>query len=76
MNPSLSISINHRYNNYTSKFKVPIPANGSILYISSFLDTQNKNTCRTKAEEDRERAAPITTASSTLLMLTCNIQLY
>jgi hypothetical protein len=54
MNSSLSISINHRYNNYKSKFKVPTPANGNIQYISSLLDTQNKNTCRTKAEEDRE----------------------
>jgi hypothetical protein len=30
------------------------------------------STCRTKAEEERERAAPITTASSMLLMFTWN----
>jgi len=32
----------------------------------------NLSTCRTKAEEERERAAPITTASSMLLMFTWN----
>lgn len=29
-------------------------------------------TCKTKAEDDNDRAAPMTMASSTLLILTCN----
>ena len=36
---------------------------------------EKKHTCRTKAEEDNERAAPITTASSTLLIFTCTLKL-
>lgn len=36
------------------------------------LDIYNESTCKTKAEEDRERAAPITIASSTVLIFTWN----
>jgi len=34
-----------------------------------------KHTCGTKAEEDNEKAAPSTTASSTLLIFTCTLKL-
>lgn len=36
----------------------------------SFIDINNLDTCRTKAEDDKDKAAPMTTASSMLLMLT------
>jgi len=53
-----------------SEIKVYIDTSASCLSCKQGEEIIQTNTCRTNAEDDRERAAPITTASSTLLMFT------
>lgn len=39
--------------------------------LALIIEVRKMRTCRTKAEDDNERAEPITIASSTLLIFTC-----
>ncbi|MFS7989280.1 hypothetical protein Hanom_Chr11g01044821 [Helianthus anomalus] len=43
-----------------------------ISFFNTSMSIKNKNTCRTNAEDDSEKAAPKTIASSILLMFTCD----